>query len=693
MKAPARSYFGKYREIIWAVALFLVLDLSVLILNFYISYQISEDAQSINLAGRQRMLSQRITKSLLMAQANINQDMPVDGALAELKLTTKLFEETLTAFKQGGMVQGANKKTVQLAAITSTEGIEILNKARAIWEPYLARVNSLTKEGFSGNTVYLLDSAVRFSLANNLQLLDLMNQLTTKLEQGANTRVDTLRKIQTVGILLAMLNFVFILFKFIRRLRENDREIEIAQNETGEILATVKEGLFLLDEKLLIGSQFSASLEKMLGMPVRAGSDFREIMRSIFTQAVFNNACDFIELLFSAHVKEGLLGDLNPLNKVEVVVRNGHGINEKRYLTLSFNRVVVGGKTLHLLVTMFDVSNEVELERALVDAREEAKLEMEGLLDLLKIEPSILQKFLIQTEQGLLEINGELRGAGAEIDYRPLDYRRTVDTVFRKVHSLKGDSAVLGLEVFEGLAQNFESTLSVLRSKASLSGEDLLALPFFLEEILQRVAMVKNLVSRLASYYDTFSPTITADNFADNLESLVSRIANDYGKQVKLITDLHLISALPPQTSNEVKEIVVQLLRNAVAHGIEPVAERIGIGKQASGNIHIALKELSHGQYELTLHDDGRGIVPDNIRNTLLRSGRYTAEQLNEFSDKQILMKIFEPGFSTASQVDRNAGHGVGLDVVHKKIEQLGARLRIATHMSTYTQFSINFPA
>jgi two-component system, chemotaxis family, sensor kinase CheA len=42
-------YFGKYREIIWAVALFLVLDLSVLILNFYISYQISEDAVSINL--------------------------------------------------------------------------------------------------------------------------------------------------------------------------------------------------------------------------------------------------------------------------------------------------------------------------------------------------------------------------------------------------------------------------------------------------------------------------------------------------------------------------------------------------------------------------------------------------------------------------------------------------------------------
>ena len=79
MKTPPSNYFGKYREIIWAVALFLVLDLSVLVLNFYISYQISEDALSINLAGRQRMLSQRITKSLLIAQANINQNISVDA--------------------------------------------------------------------------------------------------------------------------------------------------------------------------------------------------------------------------------------------------------------------------------------------------------------------------------------------------------------------------------------------------------------------------------------------------------------------------------------------------------------------------------------------------------------------------------------------------------------------------------------
>ena len=59
---------GKYREIIIAVALFLLFDLGVLVLNFYTSFQIAEDALGVNLSGRQRMLSQRTAKALLATE-------------------------------------------------------------------------------------------------------------------------------------------------------------------------------------------------------------------------------------------------------------------------------------------------------------------------------------------------------------------------------------------------------------------------------------------------------------------------------------------------------------------------------------------------------------------------------------------------------------------------------------------------
>jgi two-component system chemotaxis sensor kinase CheA len=696
MQASPKGYFGKYRAIILAVAFFLVLDMAVLVLNFYVSFQISEDALAINLAGRQRMLSQRMTKALLAAETDSQHGLPDTEAIAELNKTVALFDTTLMGFEQGGQTTGGDDKPVLLAAVTTPEGREILLKANAIWQPYkemLAPLVSAPLAPGSRHTPEQLDAAVRFARANNLNLLALMNKLTTNMEHTANAKADTLRKVQAVSMLLALLNFAFILFKFIRRLRENDRKVEVAQNETAEILATVGEGLFLLDSEFRIGSQYSVSLGTMLGRHIEPGADFRALIRDMIPTNIFTTACGYIELLFSSHVKESLMGGLNPLSKVEVTVRDSNGIAVQRFLTLKFNRVLEDGKTMHLLVTMFDVTNEVELERALVDAKVEAKVEIEGLLDLLKIDPMTLNNFLQQTEQALLEVNEELRSAGGEINYRLPDYRRTIDTVFRKIHTLKGEAAMLGLEVFEVLAQNFELLLSGLRGKATISGADLLALPFPLEEFLQRVAMVRGLTVRLAAYHDAFAPALTSDYFAGNLEKLVERIALDHGKQVQLTTDLHLLNALPQQTCNELKDIAVQLLRNAVAHGIEIADERMGRAKPVSGNIHITLKPAHEGEYEFVLRDDGRGLNPVHIRKALLLSGRYPESHLNELDDRQVLMKIFEPGFSTAPQADRNSGHGVGLDVVNQKIQQLGARLRVATREGMFTQFSIFFAA
>jgi two-component system chemotaxis sensor kinase CheA len=85
-----------------------------------------------------------------------------------------------------------------------------------------------------------------------------MNELTTALESVASQRANTLRMVQTAGIVLALLNFAFILFKFLRRLRTSDAEIEAANEENREILTSVREGLFLLTPDSRLGSQVSA---------------------------------------------------------------------------------------------------------------------------------------------------------------------------------------------------------------------------------------------------------------------------------------------------------------------------------------------------------------------------------------------------------------------------------------------------
>ncbi len=686
-KLSANPYFGKYREIIMAVALFLVFDLAILILNFYISFQISEDALAINLAGRQRMLSQRMTKALLTAEHDLQVGTPNDNAIDELVQTVTLFDSTLSAFETGGTVTGGEGKPVYLTQVLTPDALMLINEARLLWLPFRHLLTPL-KSGADFNPEQL-HKAVNYARENNIKLLNLMNNFTSKLEQAANAKADRLRQVQTAGILLALMNFAFILFKFIRRLREKDRIVELAQKETAEILSTVKEGLFLLDAKYRFGSQQSASLTQIFGTAIEPGSDFLALLRKMVSPDVFTSACDYISLLFGDRVKEALVTELNPLNAVEMTLSNNFGTSTRRYLTLQFNRVLQDGEISHLLVTVFDVTTQIELERDLLTAKKKAKAEISVMLDLLKIEPSTLIQFLNTAEKVLLGINEQLRSVGAG----PADYRQMINNIFREIHTLKGEAATLSLDLFEDLAQQFESLLAGLRSQGTVTGDALIAIPLPLDEFFERITTIRDLIARLASYNDAFAPRDNSLVLSDNFRRLVQRIARDQGKEIKFSAELDLFNSLPDSIRTKVKNITVQLLRNAVTHGIESVHERVERSKPRAGNIFVALKAAESGEYELVLRDDGCGLVPQRIRNTLLSSGRYSANQLNELGDKQIIMKIFEPGFTTIGHASHDAGHGVGMDVVKQKIQQLGAQLQISTRENVFTQFSIRFAA
>lgn len=681
------SYLGKYKEIVLAVAFFLVFDMAVLILNFYISFQISEDALAINLAGRQRMLSQRMTKALLNAQHDARIGLTSDIAYNELKSTVELFDSTLRGFEHGELVSGGDGKPVVLAAVSTVQAQQLLIQARKIWDPLHALLEPL-KPGAAFSTPQL-EAAVQYAVVNNVALLKLMNSLTTDLELTARNKADRLRLVQTGGIILALLNFGFILFKFVRRLRETDRKVELAQKETSEILGTVKEGLFLLDSEFRFGSQFSASLPAILGAEIVPGSDFRVMLRKMVSPKIFESACDYITLLFGDRVKEALVQDINPLTAIEVQVIGRIGEMTRRYLTLQFNRVILDKNISHLLVTVMDVTNQVELETALLETKKKAKSEMGILLGLLEVEPATLSQFLATAEKTLLSINDQLRSASAA----HIDYRRMITNIFRQMHTLKGDAAALGLTLFEDLAHQFETILSTLRDKELVTGEDLICLPLPLDEFLERIGLVRDLMVRLANYHDVLSPDDNSLTISRDLKVLAQRIARDHGKEVEISSNLQLFAQLPEPVREKVKAIAVQLLRNSVVHGIESTDERLERNKTGAGHISVALKPTDGGQYdyELILRDDGRGLIPKRIRNALVNSERYTEVQLNEFSDVQIIMKIFEPGFSTVALSNRDAGHGVGMDVVKEKLMQLGAHLNISTRENGFTQFRIRF--
>jgi signal transduction histidine kinase len=711
---------GKHREIALAVACFLVFDLVVLVLNFVISYQIAADAQAINLAGRQRMLSQRIAKSLFILEAA--QPNGAEEARAELLQSTMLFGTTLETFTHGGTVGGGDGAPVSLGPVQSANGQAILARAAAAWLPLAAALGPVNQGSMEPPA---LRAAVTAARAANLPLLDLMNQLTNELETLARGRTDRLRPVQTAGIVLALLNFCFILFKFLTRLSSSDAAAETARRETAQILGSVREGLFLIDQERRIGTQASACLPAILGRPAPAGAPFAELLASLAEPAVCAAAADFIDLLFDGRIKPALMAELNPLAQMRIPG------SPERYLNFRFNvaggapdgmapgKPAAGAPVSHLLVTVADITGEVLMQRDLVSARHKAKGEIEMLLGVLGSSPGALVAFAADAEAALRRANRLLRHPGEEA----AELRQTVDTVFRLMHAIKGDAAAMGLALFETQAHEFEAQLAVLRGHPALRAEDLLGLPLKLEEFYERLSLVRAFADQIAraaarvgnldsgnldgGSADGSNAAQAIDNSISlqmseqldvSLTQLAQRIAEDQHKEVHVETSLDAMAGLAPATAKHVKDIALQLARNAVAHGIEEPAERLRAAKPEAGRLQVRLARVEDGdedgdEYELVLRDDGRGLNPEAIRAELSASGRYSPAQLEDLDDRQILMKIFEPGFSTARPDGRDAGRGVGLDLVQDKIRRLGGRLRLASQPGSYTEFAVRFAA
>ena len=676
--------FGKYREIIIAVGFFLLFDLGVLVLNFYTSFKIDQDTVAINLAGRQRYVSQRIARTLLELDAARAAGLPYKPeTLAELRNGTKIFDISNTAFREGGTIPGGDGKPVYLEAVTSERGLALGSQVTALWKPYYERLQPLMVDSFTPGQ---LAGALAYSQANNIRLLNTANDFVTETQAIGGSRASTLRMVQTGGILLALLNFAFILFKFLGRLKTSDAAIEAANEENREILTSVREGLFLLTPDSKLGSQVSSSAHTLFGSTLAPGDDFFALLSPLVSAKALTDARDYVDLLFAPHVKEALVQGINPLSNVEVAVRNRLGQDQRRYLSFHFNRVQEGGTVRHLLVTVQDITARMELETKLMDERQRSQKEFSMLLRAFDADPAMLRQFVARAEAGLLEVNDLLRSTSSATSEAAI--LKAINDACRRVHAIKGDAGTLGLDTLAAQAHAFETELQRIREPGGRNvGDALLALPMPLEDLLNKVAALKGLTGiQRAGAADAAS----GERINEQITRLLQGVAADSGKQVEPVVRMGSQDDLEPGVRDLLREIAVQLARNAVAHGIESPATRTASGKDAKGRVDVQLVR-NEADWTLSVRDDGRGLAAASVRARLIELGWYTAAQLESFDDKQVIAHIFKPGFSTAESLTLHAGRGIGLDVVQANVQRLGARMMLSSTPGQFTEFKIRF--
>ena len=169
------------------------------------------------------------------------------------------------------------------------------------------------------------------------------------------------------------------------------------------------------------------------------------------------------------------------------------------------------------------------------------------------------------------------------------------------------------------------------------------------------------------------------------LERTARDVARGAGKQVRLDVDGGALE-LDRSLLQNLREPLLHLTRNAVAHGLELPEERRRAGKPPEGRITLAAR-LSGGRVQVSAEDDGRGLELEAIRARARAQGWDVPE-----APAAIARLIFRPGFSTARQVTAVSGRGVGLDVVRSQVEALRGSVDVSFRPGAGTRFVLDVP-
>ena len=277
--------------------------------------------------------------------------------------------------------------------------------------------------------------------------------------------------------------------------QRQESSLRQARQQTADILRTVKDGLFLLDRDLNIGcglfQRIGDACSSARTSPV---SPLKSLLKNIVSERTLATALKFVKILWAERTNEKLVKAINPLGEVEVHLDGGNGKFDTRYLQFDFHRVRVDGEMTNVLVSVSDVSARVDLANELKASQSQAQGQVDTLLGILHIDPAQLTSFLNDSNASMKMINAVLREPTREEGV----FRKKLDTLFRQVHSVKGEAAALGLSSIEIRAHAFEDDLKALREKPSLSGNDFLPLVIKLDDLLTHLQSVSDLVSRLS---------------------------------------------------------------------------------------------------------------------------------------------------------------------------------------------------
>ncbi|MGH7293361.1 MAG: HAMP domain-containing protein, partial [Polyangiaceae bacterium] len=385
-------------------------------------------------------------------------------------------------------------------------------------------------------------------------------------------------------------------------------------------------------------------------------------------------------------------------------------------LELELRPVVKDGAVERVMLLATDVSEKRQLEQAVQTQEEEHARRMAAMRRLIAGGGQVFVQFMEAARERLsrcVELVGPL----------PRMLRTgEIDEVFRHVHTIKGEARAFDLRELETETAKLEEELDELRSLAR--GEGFTTTGSVHGALTSRLARAMSAIESGAEVFVAASPIgraaleqvtlqrpdlqavielaearrdpelsraverLSARPFGESAASLVDMAptwGEREGRRVHLDIDGREVR-VPPRLARVLGGVLTHLVRNAIAHGIEPPQARLAAGKPASGLVRIVatVGALVDGP-EIVVEDDGRGLDVGAIAERAAHLGLSTGGT----SRRSPFELVFVEGLSTAVAGGRLAGRGVGLGAVREDLDRVGYAVDVTSEPGKFTRFTM----
>jgi len=496
--------------------------------------------------------------------------------------------------------------------------------------------------------------------------------------------INTLLRFSIVFIIGAGILTAVVIFFTSSRITQRARFLQHDLERATAMQDNLKYGLFLMDQKFVIQGAYSKALEKILAISDLQGKSFIDLLASSLKANEQSGLIDYFDMILKRSFDKDMLESINPIsNFTYTSIETG----EVKNLRTTFTLARYGVGATYILSTMEDITAQKELEKQLLEADTQREKEMKAIFQVIQLDPRVLTDFIEDAEFEFNQINDMLKN-------KEKYSKEVLVQMYQSIHAIKSNALILNLDNFSSRLHKMENSIKNLREKdeKDMTIDDFLGLVLEVNEVMKEKDQLKAAINKITNFKSLSGKGSNQEQYVlvETLTQACKKAQTALDKKARLVVDEIDSATFEYGPRRVIKEVLTQLVRNAVFHGIETPAEREAAGKESEGEIRVSIRHKDN-DLVIYLSDNGKGLNFERIRQKALANNLF-ANPADAEKTPNLIRALFMPGFSTAAGTDLHAGRGIGLSLVQDRIRKLNGKIKVATEQGKGTTFVISIP-